>query len=124
MTLLKNLPRLVFGLILFIFGLNGFFTFLPVPPMAPRADAFIQALISTGYMLPFWKGTEVVAGLLILFNRFTALALVLIAPIVLNIAAFHVFLDPANGWISLVMLGLWGWLVLGRMRNYRLLFEV
>ena len=124
MTLLTMPVRLALGLILFVFGLNGFFHFLPVPPMAPRAEAFIRALIDTGYMLPFWKGMEVATGLLILFNRFTALALVLVAPIIFNIAAFHIFLDPVNVWISLGMLSLWTWLAIGHLRNYRLLFEV
>lgn len=124
MSILAMIARLLLGLVLLVFGLNGFFSFLPVPPMSQRGMDFIRALIDTGYMLPLWKGTEVVCGILILFNRFTSLALILVAPVILNIAAFHVFLDPTNVLISLVMVGLWFVLALSRLRNYRLLFEV
>ena len=83
------------GLMFFVFGLNGFLNFLPQPstPMPEGADAFGGALMKTGYMFPLIKGTEVVAGAMLLGNRFVPLALTLLAPIVVNIAAFHLILD-------------------------------
>ena len=86
--------RIVLGLIFFVFGLNGFLQFMPMPPMPEPAGAFIGALAATGYMLPLIKGIEVIAGLLLLRGRFVPLALVLLAPIIINIAAFHLVLAP------------------------------
>ena len=47
-------------------------------------------------MLPLIKGTEVLAGLLLLTGRFVPLALTLLAPVVVNIVLFHVVLAPGS----------------------------
>src|SRR5437870_634396 len=96
--LIRHLPtagRLLFGFIFLVFGLNGFLHFLPQPASMPEgALAFAGALAKTGYMFPLIKGAEVLVGVLLLTNRFVPLALSLIAPNVVNIVAFHVFLAP------------------------------
>jgi uncharacterized membrane protein YphA (DoxX/SURF4 family) len=103
---LPSIARVVLGLTFLVFGLNGFLHFLPQPPMSgPPAD-FAGALFATGYMFPLIKGTEVVAGLLLLSNRFVPLALALLAPVVVNIVAFHAFLAPAGMVLPIVVLGL------------------
>jgi hypothetical protein len=91
------------GLVFFVFGLNGFFHFLPQPPLPPDAGGFIGALLGTGYLFTLLKGTEVVAGALLLANRFVPLALALLAPIVVNIAAFHLRYTPEQVGLSLVI---------------------
>lgn len=93
---LPHAARLGMGLVFTVFGLNGFLHFLPQPPLAGPAGAFAGALAATGYMFPLIKGTEVVAGLMLLSNRFVPLALAIIAPVVVNIFAFHAFLTPPN----------------------------
>ena len=96
----RHLPmggRILLGLIFFVFGLNGFLNFLPQPSNVPEgALAFGGALFKTGYMFPLIKGTEVIVGALLLSNRFVPLALALVAPIVVNIFAFHAILAPAG----------------------------
>jgi uncharacterized membrane protein YphA (DoxX/SURF4 family) len=88
--------RILLGLVFVVFGLNGFLHFLPQPPMSgPPAD-FAGALLATGYMFPLIKGTEVVAGALLLSGRFVPLALTLLAPVIVNIFAFHAFLAPSG----------------------------
>lgn len=94
----KTLPtaaRLFLGLLFTVFGLNGFFGFLPMPPTTEAGGAFLGALASTGYMFPLIKGTEVVAGLLLLSGRFVPLALTLLAPVTVNILLFHIVLAPS-----------------------------
>lgn len=91
---LPAVARILLGLVFLVFGLNGFLSFLPMPPLPESAGAFMGALAATGYMLPLIKGTEVVAGLLLLSGRFVPLALVLLAPIIVNIAFFHAVLAP------------------------------
>ena len=98
------LARLVLGLPLVVFGLNGFLRLIPVPKQTPEGEAFLRALVETGYMLPFWKGTEVVCGLAILLGLWLPLALVVITPVMLNIIAFHLWLDPDPGTMGLVAL--------------------
>ncbi len=88
--------RVLQGLIFFVFGLNGFLNFLPMPPMAPEAMNFFTAMMATGYFFPVLKGTEVLAGLLLLSNRFVPLALILLAPIVVQICLFHTFVEKSG----------------------------
>ena len=52
--------------------------------------------MQTGYMFQLVAGTQLVAGLLLLLNLFVPLALVLLMPVLVNIIAFHIFLQPAG----------------------------
>lgn len=100
--------RCLLGGMFFVFGLNGFLNFIPPPtePMPAGAVSFSVALMNSGYMFQFIKGTEVLAGLLLLCNRFVPLALVILAPIVLNILAFHLWLLPSGTGLSFAILAL------------------
>jgi hypothetical protein len=51
--------------------------------------------MASGYLFPFIKGTEVIAGVLLLMNELSGVALVVLAPIVLNILAVDTLIDPA-----------------------------
>ena len=114
--------RIVLGLIFFVFGLNGFLQFLPQPPMEGGAAAFMGALGATGYMFPLIKGTEVVAGALLLGNRYVPLALVLLAPVVVNIVLFHTVLAPPNP-VTFMVVGLLGFLAWAYRESYRGVLE-
>ena len=90
--------RVLLGLVFFVFGLDGFLHFIPQPTEMPAEPAlsFAMGLMKSGYMFPLIKGTEVVVGALLLANRFVPLALVIIAPVIINIFAFHAFLVPSG----------------------------
>jgi uncharacterized membrane protein YphA (DoxX/SURF4 family) len=110
--------RYVLGTIFFVFGLNGFLHFLPQPPITPEGGAFMGALAATGYMFPLIKGTEVIVGALLLSGRFVPLALTLLAPITVNILAFHSFLSPGLP-LPLLVLALQLYLAYAYRRSYR-----
>jgi uncharacterized membrane protein YphA (DoxX/SURF4 family) len=93
---LPTVARYLLGLAFFVFGLNGFLHFIPQPPMSGPPANFAGALLATGYFFPLLKGTEVAAGLLLLSNRYVPLALAVLAPVLINIVAFHAFLAPAG----------------------------
>ena len=103
-----TVARVLLGLMFAVFGLNGFLNFIPAPATPPPegAMAFGIALMKTGYMMPLIKGTEVLVGVLLLLNRFVPLALVVLAPVVVNIVAFHAFLAPAGLGMTVVIVGL------------------
>ncbi len=87
--------RILLGLIFFVFGLNGFLNFIPIPQEMPEAQMqFMTGLMATKYFFPLLKGTEVVCGALLLLGMFVPLALIILAPIVLNIFFVHVFMSP------------------------------
>ena len=98
--------RVLLGLAFLVFGLNGFLGFLPMPEHAGESGAFLGALAATGYMFPLIKGTEVVVGLMLVTNRFVPLALTLLAPVMVNIVAFHAFFEPTSLGMPFALLAL------------------
>jgi uncharacterized membrane protein YphA (DoxX/SURF4 family) len=101
---LPTAARLLLGLVFLVFGLNGFLQFLPMPPPPPAAGQLIGAFVGSGYLMALIKGTEVIVGLLLLSGRFVPLALALLAPVMVNIVAFHAFLAPSGIGLPLVLL--------------------
>jgi len=98
-----RVARIALGLIFLVFGLNGFLSFLPQPPLPEAAAAFISGLASSGYIFPVIKGVEVVAAVMLLTSFMVPLALTLLAPIIVNIALFHVFLAPGLPMVVLLL---------------------
>jgi hypothetical protein len=103
---LPAIARILMGLMFFIFGLNGFFHFIPQPKDAlpDGAAALMGGYMKSGYMMPLIFGTQALVGGLLLINRFVPLALALIAPVIVNIIAFHIFLMPSTIAPGLVVL--------------------
>jgi uncharacterized membrane protein YphA (DoxX/SURF4 family) len=116
--------RILLGLVFFVFGLDGFLHFIPQPtaPMSENAMAFAIGLVKSGYMFPLIKGTEVAVGLALLSNRLVALALIVIAPVIVNIVAFHAFLAPSGLAIACALVVLAGYLAWVNRRAYAPLF--
>jgi uncharacterized membrane protein YphA (DoxX/SURF4 family) len=101
MPKLTTAARILMGLIFLVMGLNGFLNFLPQPATMPTAaTAFLGGLVAAGYMLPLLSGTQVVVAVLLLSDRFVPLALALIAPVIVNIILFHLFLMSAGAPIA------------------------
>jgi hypothetical protein len=100
---IPTVARVLLGLVFLVFGLNGFFGFLPAPPLPEWALGFVGGLASAGYFFPLLKSIEIAAGVMLLANRFVPLALTVLAPIIVNIAAFHLFLAPALPMVALLL---------------------
>lgn len=106
-TFTKHIPtaaRIFLGMVFVIMGSNGFFNFIPMPPPPARAAAFFGGMYGTGYMIPLLFGTQIVVGVLLLARRFVPLALAVVAPVIVNIVAFHLFLVPAGLGLALAVL--------------------
>jgi len=88
--------RIVLGLLLVVFGLNKFLQFMPMPEMPASAGLLMMALVKSGYIITITAIVEVVVGVLLLTNKYVALALLLLAPITVNILAFHLVHDIAG----------------------------
>ena len=85
---LKTVLRIIFGLFLLFFGLNGLLQFAPIPEVGPEAGAFLGAIASTKIFFPLISIIEIATGALILLNKAVPLALVLIFPILLCAVLF------------------------------------
>ena len=114
--------RLLFGLGLFIFGLNGFLQFVPDPPVTAEAGALLGAFAKTGYFFPMIKIIELSVGVLLLANFLAPLAVVLITPILVGITTIHLFLNPAGLPIMIFLHILHGLTAYGYKDYYKSIF--
>ena len=90
------IARVLLGLMFLVFGLNGFLNFMPQPKEMPQEIMTVTgSLMKAGYMTVV-SGAEVLIGVLLLFNRFVPLALAMLAPIIVGILTFHIFLAPTT----------------------------
>jgi putative oxidoreductase len=101
------IARYLLGVIFLVFGLNGFFHFIPMQPMPAAAGQFMGAIYGTGYLTVIFV-LEIVPAILLLAGRYVALALVLLGPVIVNILLFHAFLAPSGLPIALLVVVLWG----------------
>jgi len=88
--------RILLGLIFFVFGFGYFFMTIPPFDTTTPMGQFASGLKASGYFFPFLKGVEGTMGLLLILNRFTPVALLVLAPIIIQIVLFHSFLEPSG----------------------------
>ncbi len=93
--------RIIMGLIFLGSGIAFFFT--TPPPMEGPISEFFKGMMATQYFFYLLKGTEITCGLLLLLGRWVPLALVVLAPIVLNIFLVHAFLMPSGLPLAIVL---------------------
>lgn len=89
----KSVIRILLGLMMLVFGLNKFLHFIPMPPHPDAAGEFMGALAKSGYIFPIVALVEIGTGILLLINKFKAMALIVLFPVMLNAFLFHLFLD-------------------------------
>ncbi|WP_428907990.1 hypothetical protein [Niallia sp. Krafla_26] len=85
--------EILLGLIFLGAGLNGYAVLFGFDPFAPTSPAAMDFL-GDGYLLALEKGVEIIAGILLLIGRFVPLVLTVLAGLIVNILAFHIFVDP------------------------------
>jgi putative oxidoreductase len=116
MKQVKNIPVYLLALIYLVFGSNFFLKFLAMPPMEGNAGNFIGVIYSTGF-LAFVKVLEIVLAVLLLVPATRRLALVLIAPISLNILLFELFIAHQPG-IGILLVLLNAFAIYQNRKNY------
>jgi putative oxidoreductase len=107
MRIAMIIVRTFLGL-LFVFSSVVYFLMVmgivPTPPMEGPMKTFNEGLAASGYFFTLLKITELVCGILLLTGRFVPLALVILAPIIINIFLVHLFIAPEGVWIGIAMI--------------------
>jgi putative oxidoreductase len=106
MKIASTIARYLLGLIFLVFGLNGFLHFIPMPPPTGLAGQFLTVIVASHYWVLIFA-TQVIAGVLLLVNRYVVLALVLLGPVIANILNFHVLMAPQGLPLAIVVTVLW-----------------
>lgn len=103
---LPLIARILLGFVFTAAGLAGLLNLAPPPDDLPEAlKTFNAGMMASIYFFPFVKATETVCGVLLLAGLFVPLALVILAPIILNIFLVHAFMAP-EGLPLAIILGL------------------
>ena len=100
------IARYLAGVIFLVMGLNGFLNFIPFPPPGGIAAQFMGALYVSHYLWVIFA-FQLVAGLLLLVNRYVPLAVAMLAPVLVNILVFHALMAPSGLPLALFVAVLW-----------------
>lgn len=100
--------RIIFGVLLVIFGANKFFNFMPAPEEIPEPVMNYMVALTSTKTLELVGIVEVVAGLAFVFNKYGGLLAIILMSVSINAVLFHAFLGPADiaGAIVLLVLNI------------------
>ena len=99
--------RILLGLVFFAAGLSGFFLAANPPPMPHGLAGAFQDVFFKSHWVLFVDGVELLAGALLLANRYVALALTALAAVIANILVFHFTMMPSGLPVALIVTALW-----------------
>jgi putative oxidoreductase len=104
--MMTTIARIVLGLIFLVLGLNGFFFFIPTPPIAGFAATFFNTMIASHYSVMVF-GVQIIAAIMLLTNQYLPLALVALAAVLANILDYHITMLPSGLPLPLFTTLLW-----------------
>jgi hypothetical protein len=82
----------------------------------------MSSLNATGYIFPVLGVLEVIIGAMLLLKKWVAFALILLAPISINILLFHLFLGIAGLPVAIIILLFNAILIYKHWQQYKPLF--
>jgi putative oxidoreductase len=92
------IARVLLGLAFTVFGANIIHPFLPMPPMPPETlTAKYMAVMGPTHYMTLVGAFQLIGGLCVLSGGLTPIGLVLLGPVLVNILAFHFFLQGGEG---------------------------
>ena len=100
------LLRYLFGIAMTVFGIGNLFQLLPPHHFGGKAGEIMYAFVASGYILQAVGLCQIVLGTALLLNRYIPLALLVFAPVVVNVLLFHLFLDVSSIPMALPIIGL------------------
>jgi putative oxidoreductase len=106
MKIVVMIARILLGLMFFVFGLNPFLKFLPMPPMEGVWGQFLGALIVSRYVW-FVGAVQVISGTLFLIGRYVPLAIALSGPVIANIIVYHLTMQHIGAQLAVLATICW-----------------
>lgn len=115
--------RIILGLTLLLFAINNIFDFFTMFEMPHAAANFLESLKNSGYVYYIVTFLEIGVGILLLLNKWVPFALIVLAPISINILLFHIFLNVSDIFVAIAVIVINVMLIYKYWRAYRPLFE-
>lgn len=117
-SMFTKIVRIFLGAVLVLLGLNKLFEFVPTP-----AGDLIESFGRVDYIFPVVAALEIIIGIMLLAKKWIAFALILLAPIAINILLFHIYLDFAGIIPAILIAILNGILIYKHWSQYKPLFN-
>jgi len=87
--------RILLGLFVLAFGINKFYSFIPMDAPTGEAGAYFAALMSAK-TITLVAVVEIVAGLSLILNKYGALMALILMSVSINALLFHAILAPSD----------------------------
>jgi putative oxidoreductase len=118
-SIFTSIPRLLLGLLVAWGGVLHF-----TVKVASWQNVFLTSLYETGYLWQIIGVINLVAGILLVVNRFTLISLLALLPITFNIFLFHIFHFTIDGlFIGIPMFALNLWCILENRTHFKELVQ-
>ncbi len=114
-----NVLSAIFGLLLINGGLNKFFHYMPVsddlnPELAKDFEAFNEII----WLMPLIAIAEIIGGLLVILPKTRALGALIIFPVMLGVLLTHIFVDPSQISVAIVIWTILLWIIYDNREKY------
>jgi putative oxidoreductase len=96
MKIAKIIVRTLTGLLFIFSSVAWFFNLVQQPELSGPIKQFSEGMAASGYFIPLLKTVELLCGIALLIGRFVPLAMVILAPVVVNIFFVHLLLDRSG----------------------------
>ena len=106
MKIAALIARILLGLIFVVFGLNPFLKFIPMQLPPGLAGQYLSVLFAS-HLVYVVGVAQVIGGVLLLVNRYVPLGLTILAPVIVNILAYHLLMDLKGIPLALIATLLW-----------------
>jgi putative oxidoreductase len=116
--------RYVFGVAMTFFGISNLFQLLPPHQFPREAGKLMQAFTDSDYILQAVGLTQLLLGIALLLNRFIPLALLLFAPVAINVLLFHLFLDASGILMAMPIIGITAFLFIYHKSHFSSFLKV
>lgn len=123
MKIALAVARILLGLLFLVAGGSGFFLIAHGPPPMPGLAGAFQDVIFQSRFVLFVDTVQLIAGALLLVNRYVPLALVLLGAVISNILVFHLTMQPSGIVPGLIAALVWVFIAYQYRANLAPIFE-
>lgn len=114
-----NVLAAIFGLLLINGGLNKFLNYMPtLDDMNPELLKDFEALAEISWLMPLIALAEIVGGALVIFPKTRALGALIVFPVMVGVLLTHVFVDPSQLIIAIVIWIILLWIIYDNRERY------
>lgn len=111
--------RTLMGLLFIFASVVVLFNLVQPPEPTGNVKLFMDGMMATHYMMTLIKVTELVCGIAFISGRFVALATVVIAPVIINIFLFHLFVDQSGLAVAVFLVFANSFVAYGNWEKYK-----